>query len=66
MAKHFPLGSGQRFAAVSGSVAQEYEKKGVSAAKAKEIGGAVAAEAGRKAHGAKSMANLAAKGKKNA
>lgn len=57
------LGSGARFGAVSGSVASEYVKKGYSPKKAAQIGGAVAAEAGRKKFGASKMANLAKKDK---
>lgn len=57
------LGSGQRFAAVSGSVANEYLKKGYSPKKAAQIGGAIAAKAGRAKYGNKKMAILAKKGK---
>lgn len=58
------LGSGERFAKLSGSVEREYEAKGVSPKRAKAIGAAVAADAGRKAHGAKRMAQLSAAGRK--
>lgn len=58
------LGSGGRFAAVQGSVAQEYEKKGMSPAKAKAIGGAVAAKAGREKYGAKKFNKLGADARK--
>jgi len=58
------LGSGKRFKKLSGSVAKEYEKKGKSKEEAARIGAAVAAKAGRVAHGAKKMAKLAAKGRK--
>jgi hypothetical protein len=72
MAKHYPaqyapkapLGSGARFNNVQNSVADEYEKKGMDAEKAEKIGAAVAAKAGRRAHGAKEMARLAKAGKK--
>lgn len=57
------LGSGTRFSNVSGGVAQEYVKKGYSAKKANAIGAAVAANAGRAAHGKKRMAQLSAAGK---
>lgn len=57
------LGSGTRFAHVSGSVQNEYMKKGYSAKKAASIGAAVAADAGRTAH-PKTMAKLAVAGKK--
>ena len=57
------LGSGSRFANVSGSVANEYVKKGYSAKKAASIGAAVAANAGRAKFGAKKMASLSAGGK---
>lgn len=58
------LGSGQRFQAVSGSVSNEYLKKGYNPQKAANIGAAVAASAGRKAHGAKKMTTWAKAGKK--
>lgn len=58
------LGSGSRFKAVSGGVASQYIKKGYSAAKAKQIGGAVAANAGRAKYGNAKMAKLAKSGKK--
>ena len=57
------LGSGSRFKAVTGSVASEYLKKGYSASKAKEIGTAVAAKAGRAKYGNKKMASLSKGGK---
>lgn len=57
------LGTGSRFSNVSGSVQSEYVKKGYSAKKAAQIGAAVAANAGRAAHGAKSMARMAKAGK---
>lgn len=58
------LGSGSRFQAVSGNVASEYVKKGFSPQKAKQIGGAIAAKAGRKKYGNKKMASMASAGKK--
>lgn len=58
------LGSGSRFKAVSGNVASEYVKKGFSAKKANAIGGAIAANAGRKKFGKAKFQGLAAKGKK--
>lgn len=57
------LGTGSRFAAVSGNVASEYLKKGYSPKKATQIGGAIAAKAGQAKYGVKKMANLAKKGK---
>ena len=64
MAGKGKLGSGSRFKKVAGSVAKQYQKKGKSAAEAKKIGAAVAANAGRKKYGAKKMAQMAAKGRK--
>jgi len=58
------LGSGERFKKLSGSVAQQYMKKGKSAEEAKKIGAAVAAVAGRKKYGPKKMASMAKAGKK--
>jgi hypothetical protein len=58
------LGSGARFAALSGSVAKSYEKKGMPAEKAKAIGAAVAAKAGQAKYGVKAMSKMAQKGKK--
>ena len=58
------LGSGARFKAVSNSVAKGYEKKGVSAAKAKQIGAAVAAKVGRAKYGNAKMSKMAQAGKK--
>lgn len=55
------LGSGARFSSLSGSVAQEYIAKGKSPEVAKKIGAAVAANAGRAAHGAKEMQIMALK-----
>jgi len=57
------LGTGTRFDNVSGSVASQYIKKGYSAKKAKQIGAAVAANAGRAAHGAKRMAAMSKAGR---
>jgi len=57
------LGTGTRFADVSGGVASQYIKKGYSAKRAAKIGAAVAANAGRAAHGAKRMAAMAKAGK---
>jgi hypothetical protein len=56
VAKKPKLGSGKRFA----SIEHKVEGEGYS----KESAGAIAASIGRKAHGAKKMASLAAKGKK--
>ena len=58
------LGSGARFKSLSGKIAKEYEKKGVSPEKAKEIGAAAAANAGRAAHGQKTMTRLSKGGRK--
>jgi hypothetical protein len=58
------LGSGQRSAAIKGNVASEYIKKGYSAAKAKQIGGAVAGMAGAKKYGQKKMTAMAQSSKK--
>lgn len=50
------LGSGKRFAALSGSLKKEgYSKKSA---------GAIAASIGRKKYGAKKMASMSAKGRK--
>lgn len=57
------LGSGSRFAAVSGSAASEYMKKGYSPKSAARIGAAIAAKAGRKKYGNNKMASLARGGK---
>jgi len=56
MAKKPKLGSGKRFA----SFTSKLEKEGYS----KESAGAIAASAGRKAHGKKQMAKWSAKGRK--
>jgi hypothetical protein len=64
MARKAKLGSGARFKKLSGSVAKSYEKKGMSAKKAKAIGGAVAAKAGRKKYGATKMASMSAAGRR--
>ena len=58
------LGSGARFKALKNTVAEEYEKKGKSAKKAKEIGAAVAAKVGAKKYGQKKMTKMAVAGKK--
>lgn len=58
MAKKPALGSGKRFS----SFTAKLEKKGYSP----KVAGAIAASAGRKAHGAKSMAKMAAKGARRA
>lgn len=47
------------FAKLSGNVASEYEKKGMSPARAKEVGAAVAAKVGREKYGKKGMARKA-------
>lgn len=57
------LGSGERFKELQGSVAKEYEKKGVSTKKAEAIGAAVAAKQGIKKYGQNKMTQLAQKGK---
>ncbi len=64
MAKKPKLGSGASFKKVAGSVAKGYMKKGMSAKKAKAIGGAVAAKIGRKKYGAKKMAKMSAAGRR--
>lgn len=66
MAKKAKLGSGKRFKAIQNKAAAYYEKKGKSPQEAKRIAGAIAAKAGRAAHGAKKMASMAAKGRKRA
>lgn len=58
------LGGGGRFAKLKGSVASGYEKKGMSAGKAKAIGGAVAAKIGREKYGEKKMEKMSVAGKK--
>jgi hypothetical protein len=45
-------------------VASEYEKKGMSPQKAKEVGAAVAAKVGRKKYGATRFAKMAKAGRK--
>jgi hypothetical protein len=62
-AKKPKLGTGKRFDAVAGAAAQEYVKKGMSPQAARAIGDAIAARAGREAHGNKKMAAWAQKGK---
>jgi hypothetical protein len=64
MARKAKLGSGARFKKLSGSVASSYEKKGMSPAKAKKIGAAVAAKQGIKKYGKKKMTKMATAGKK--
>lgn len=59
------LGSGARFKNVQKDVAMGYMKKGMSKMEAMKIGGAVAAEQGRKKFGAKKMSLLAKRGKKS-
>jgi hypothetical protein len=66
MAKKAKYGSGKRFKAVQSKVEAEYRKKGKSPEEAKRIAGAIAAKAGRAKHGAKSMAKVAAAGRKRA
>lgn len=58
--------SGERFKKLSGIVAKEYEKKGDSPTKAKEIGAAVAAKEGRAKYGKKGMEKLSKKGREDA
>lgn len=60
------LGSGERFNQIGGTVAAEYEKKGVNPKKAAQIGAAVAAKAGREKYGAKKFNGLAKAGRKRA
>lgn len=57
------LGSGGRFAALSGSAASEYEKKGINDKKAQAIGAAVSAKQGIKKYGKDKMVGMAKKGK---
>lgn len=59
------LGGGGRFKKVQGKIADEYEKKGVSPAKANAIGAATAASIGRKKYGAQAMAKMSAAGRKH-
>lgn len=58
------LGTGARFAAIANKAAGEYESKGASSMKAKEIGAAIAAKAGRKKYGAKKFSKLSAMARK--
>ena len=58
------LGSGEKFKAMSETVAMSYMKKGKGKEKAIEIGKAVAAKAGMKKYGKKKMTQMAVKGKK--
>lgn len=58
------LGSGTRFKKLSGSVAVEYEKKGMSPKKAEAIGAAVAAKQGRAKYGDSKMTKMSASGHK--
>ena len=64
MAKKARLGSGKRFKKLSGSVAAQYEKKGMSPKKAEALGNAVAAKSGRKRYGTKKMTKMAVAGKR--
>lgn len=64
MTRKAKLGSGARFKKLSGSVAKGYIKKGMSPAKAKKIGAAVAAKQGIKKYGKKKMTKMAVAGKK--
>ena len=57
------LGSGERFKKLSGSIASEYEKKGMSRKKAEAIAGATAAKIGRKKYGVARFNKLSHKGK---
>jgi len=57
------LGSGARFKKLQNSVAAGYEKKGMSAEKARAIGAAVAAKQGRKKYGKARFQKMAAKGR---
>lgn len=58
------LGSGERFASIANKAAASYEKKGMSAEKAKEVGAAIAASVGRKKYGAKKFSKLSAMARK--
>ena len=60
------LGSGSRFAAIADKAAASYEKKGMSAEKAKEVGAAIAAKVGQKKYGVKKMSKLASMARKKA
>jgi|MudIll2142460700_1097286.scaffolds.fasta_scaffold00548_4 hypothetical protein len=66
MAKKPKLGTGKRAAAIKAKVAAAYKKKGKSKEEAERIGGAVAGQAGRAAHGKKKMAKWSAAGRKRA
>jgi hypothetical protein len=59
------LGSGARFKKLEGSVEKEYEKKGKSEKKAKEIGAAIAAKVGREKYGEKKMSSWSKKGRED-
>jgi hypothetical protein len=63
MMKKAPLGSGKRFAALEEKVEKNYEKKGMSPAKAAKVGAATAAAIGFKKYGKEKMAKMAAKGR---
>ena len=56
------LGSGERFAKLSGSVSAEYRKKGKSVKEAKMIGRAIAAKVGMAKYGKQKMMTMAEKG----
>ncbi len=58
------LGSGARFAAIANKAASEYEGKGASSVKAKEIGAAIAAKAGRAKYGNKKFSHMSAMARK--
>jgi hypothetical protein len=66
MAKKPKYGSGERFAALKAKIKAQYKKKGLSDEEAEKRAAGAAANAGRAAHGKKSMAKVAAKGRKRA
>lgn len=58
-----PMGSGQRFNALSGDIMHQYMQKSKSPAEAERIAKATAAEIGRKKYGSKKFAGLAKRAK---
>jgi hypothetical protein len=60
------IGGGGRFDKLQGEVAAGYMEKGMSAARAKQIGAAVAAKQGRKKYGKKKFQTMAAAGRRRA
>lgn len=65
MTKPMSLGGGGRFQKLKNKIAAEYEKKGVSPEKAKEICAATAAQIGRKKLGNAGMTKLSVAGRKH-